>query len=96
MRDFFLSDFKEEVVQELMESHAYDESEIVAVPFNEQLNETISRISGKWEHISQMIPLLKEMGYTEMRLYYEDCGIWVLQWHNPKFDNSEWVLISYD
>lgn len=96
MRDFFLSDFKEEVVQELMESHAYDESEIVAVPFNEQLNETISHISGKWEQISQIIPLLKEMGYTEMRLYYEDCGIWVLQWHSPEFDNSEWVLISYD
>ena len=47
MRDFFLSDFKEEVVQELMESHAYDENEVVAIPYNEKLNETTSRISGK-------------------------------------------------
>ena len=96
MRDFFLFVFREEVVQELMESPAYDASEIVAVPYNEHLNETISRISGKWEQISQMIPLLKEMGYTEMRLYYEDCGIWVLQWHNPKLDNCEWILVDYD
>ena len=96
MRDFFLSDFKEEVVQELMESRAYDESEVVAVPFDEELNETIPHVCGKWEQISQIIPLLKEMGYTEMRLYYEDCGNWVLQWHNPEMDNGEWVLINYE
>lgn len=96
MRDFFLSDFKEEVVQKLMESHAYDENEVVAVPYNEQLNEGISHAAGSWEQVSQMIPLLREMGYTEMRLYYEDCGIWVLQWHNPELDNSEWILVNYD
>lgn len=96
MRSFFLNDFKEEVVQELMENHAYDESEIVAVSFDEQLNKAISCVCGTWEQISQIIPLLKEMNYTEMRLYYEDCGIWVLQWHNPELDNCEWVLIEHD
>ena len=94
MRDFFLSDFKEEVVQELMKNHAYNEDEVVAVPYNEQLNETISHVAGHWREISEIIPLLKDMGYTEMRLYYEDCGIWVLQWHNPEMDNCEWILIE--
>lgn len=96
MRDFCIADFNQEVIDEIMQEHCYDENDIVAVPYNEYLNETIPSVCGKWEQISQMIPLLKDMDYTEMRLYYEDCGNWVLQWHNPEMDNSEWMLINYD
>ena len=96
MRDFCIADFNQEVIDEIMQEHCYGENDIVAVPYNEYLNETISNVCGKWEQISQMIPLLKEMGYIEMHLYYEDCGIWVLQWHNPEMDNSEWMLVNYE
>ena len=96
MRDFCIADFNQEVIDEIMQERCYDENDIVAVPYNEYLNETVPNVCGKWEQISQIIPLLKEMGYTEMRLYYEDCGNWILQWHNPEMDNSEWMLINYD
>lgn len=96
MRDFCIADFNQEVIDEIMQEHHYDENDIVAVPYNADINEYISHVAGSWDNISKMIPILKEMDYTEMRLYYEDCGIWVLQWHNPELDNSEWVLINYE
>lgn len=96
MRVFYINDFKQEVIDELMQNHSYEESEIVAVPYNEETNENVPYVAGSWENVSKIIPILKEMGYTEMHLYYEDCGIWVLQWHNPEFDNGEWMLVTYD
>lgn len=96
MRDFCIADFNQEVIDEIMQEHCYDENDIVAVPYNADINEHISHVVGSWDNISKMIPILKEMDYTEMRLYYEDCGNWILQWHNPELDNSEWMLINYE
>lgn len=96
MRDFYIDDFKPEVVDELMQRRNIEDDEIVAVPFNENLNAAIPHIEGSWENIQKLIPILKDMGYIHMHLYYEDCNIWILQWHNPEFDNAEWVLISYE
>ena len=96
MRNFYLDDFKPEVVDELVKYGGYDEKEIVAVPYNEDYEDSIPSVAGNWKHISQIIPLLKEMGYTDMNLYYEDCDIWVLKWHNPEMDNSVWTLIHYE
>ena len=52
----------------------------------------INQISGEWEHIVKLIPILKEMGYDDLHLKYEDSDIWILEWHNPLHDNSSWVL----
>ena len=46
-----------------------------------------SEISGTWDKMRDIIPLLSEMGYIDMHLYYEDAGIWVLEFHNPEHDN---------
>lgn len=96
MRDFYITDFKEEVIDELMQKRNIEDDEIIAVPFNEDLNATIPHVAGSWENIQKLIPILKDMGYTQMHLYYEDCNIWILQWHNSEFDNAEWVLASYE
>ena len=50
------------------------------------------QVSGEWEYIQKLIPILKEMGYIDMHLYYEDFEIWVLQWHNPEHDYMIWQL----
>ena len=46
-----------------------------------------STIAGTWDKMRNIIPLLSEMGYADMHLYYEDAGIWVLEFHNPEHDN---------
>ena len=45
------------------------------------------------DKIQEIIPILKEMGYDDFHLYYEDSGIWVLYYHNPELDNLSWKLI---
>lgn len=54
--------------------------------------EGINSIAGEWEHIVKLIPILKDMGYADMHLYYEDCDIWCLVWHNRELDGKEWVI----
>lgn len=62
---------------------------------NESESVNYYQVAGKLEHIQKLIPILKEMGYTDMHLYYEDVEIWVLQWHNPEFDYMRWHLEEY-
>ena len=52
----------------------------------------VARISGKLESLMKMIPILKELEYDDIHLYYEDCGIWVMEWHNPECDGTRWEL----
>lgn len=59
-------------------------------------NEKLSNVAGKWENIQKIIPILKELGYTDMHLYYEDCDIWVLEWHNPSLDGGNFYCLDWD
>ena len=52
----------------------------------------VVRIGGKLESLMKMIPILKELGYDDIHLYYEDSDIWVMEWHNPKHDFVRWEL----
>ena len=52
----------------------------------------VARIGGKLESLMKMIPILKELEYDDIHLYYEDCDIWVMEWHNPKYDGIRWEL----
>ena len=52
----------------------------------------VARISGKLESLMKMIPILKELEYDDIHLYYEDCDIWVMEWHNPEHDGTRWEL----
>jgi hypothetical protein len=59
---------------------------------NEREEKNYQQVAGEWEHIQKLIPILKEMGYVDMHLYYEDVEVWVLQWHNPEHDFMRWQL----
>ena len=52
----------------------------------------VAHIGGKLESLMKMIPILKELGYDDIHLYYEDSDIWVMEWHNPKHDFVRWEL----
>ena len=52
----------------------------------------VARIGGKLESLMKMIPILRELGYDDIHLYYEDSDIWVMEWHNPKCDYVRWEL----
>lgn len=52
----------------------------------------ISRIGGRLESLMKMIPILKELEYDDIHLYYEDSDIWVMEWHNPRHDGATWEL----
>ncbi|MBQ4122273.1 hypothetical protein IJD44_00890 [bacterium] len=45
----------------------------------------IYQVAGKFEDILALILPLKQLGYDDFNLYYEDSDIWVLKWHNPTF-----------
>lgn len=51
--------------------------------------------AGDLQYILQIIPVLKELGYTDMHLYYEDCNVWVLYWIDPKLTDERWVLVDW-
>lgn len=51
-----------------------------------------SRIGGKLETLLKMIPILHELGYDDIHLYFDDCDIWVMEWHNPEHDFVRWEL----
>ena len=98
--DFRLEDFTPEVQETIKRYHEWvsrDNSEYngaIATLCNFKENDKLPQISGEWEHISKLIPILKEMGYGDFHLYYEDCGIWVLKWHSREFDDRQWLLIE--
>lgn len=52
----------------------------------------VARVGGKLESLMKMIPILKELEYDDIHLYYEDCDIWVMEWYNPKYDGIRWEL----
>ncbi len=52
----------------------------------------VARVGGKLESLMKMIPILKELEYDDIHLYYEDSDIWVMEWHNPKYDGIRWEL----
>lgn len=98
--DFRLEDFTLEAQETIKRYHEWvsrDNSEYngaIATLCNFEENDKLPQISGEWEHISKLIPILKEMGYGDFHLYYEDCGIWVLKWHSREFDDRQWLLIE--
>lgn len=53
-----------------------------------------SYISGEWQHISKLIPILKDMEYYEFHLSYEDCNVWRLEWNTPELTGLIWELVS--
>lgn len=59
-------------------------------------SEKLSNVAGEWEKIQKIIPILKELDYTDMHLYYEDCDIWVLEWHDPNFDNARFHCLDFE
>lgn len=57
----------------------------------------VARIGGKLESLMKMIPILKELEYDDIHLYYEDSDIWVMEWHNPDHDGGvRWELPDYE
>lgn len=53
-------------------------------------------LSGTLEQIQKLIPLLSEMGYDELLLSYEDCGIWRLEWNQSKLTDQHFELKGED
>lgn len=66
----------------------------VAVLYDEATEEKIPKISGEWEHIAKLVPILKDLDYTDINLYYEDCGIWTIRFHAPKLDCLRFSLVG--
>ena len=53
-------------------------------------------MSGTLEQIQKLIPLLSEMGYDELLLSYEVCGIWRLEWNQSKLTDQHFELKGED
>lgn len=53
-------------------------------------------LSGTLEQIQKLIPLLSEMEYEELLLSYEDCGIWRIEWNQPKLTGQHFELKGED
>ena len=68
--------------------------EPIAILYNPNDTDNCAHVAGSFEHIQKLIPILKDMGYIDFNLSYEDCGIWTLRWHNPEFDGLEWMLVG--
>ena len=98
--DFTLEDFVPTVQETIKRYHGWvtkDNSEYngaIATLCNFKENDRVPQIAGEWGYISKLIPIFKEMGYDDFHLYYEDCGIWVLKWHNPELDGLKWMLVE--
>lgn len=54
------------------------------------------RMGGTLDKIQKLIPVLKEFGYDDIHLYYEDSNIWVIEWHNSEHDGVRWELPDYE
>lgn len=53
-------------------------------------------LSGTLEQLQKLIPILSEMEYDELLLSYEDCGIWRLEWNQPKLTDQHFELKGED
>ena len=85
--DFYLKDFVDDTKEVLKGTFPWiREDERVAVAAMEPERYSYSKIAGKWEDIQKLIPLIAKMEY-------DDCDIWVLEWHNPRHDGrATWRL----
>ena len=91
--DFFLNDFTQDAQNTIKDNFNFDENKPCATLYFENDTENCSSVSGTWDKIQEIIPILKEMGYDDFHLYYDDVGIWVLYYHDPELDNLVWRLI---
>ena len=92
--DFYLHDLTDEAKERVLKNNKnVTEDEPIAISFNYNDTKNCTHVSGKYEFIQKLIPILKGMGYDDFHLYYEDCGIWTLCWHNPEFNGPEWMLV---
>lgn len=93
--NFYLSDFNNEVRERIIKDYGNTkEDEPIAALINFDENENCPKIAGSFENIQKLIPILSDMGYDDFNLYYEDYDIWVLKWHNSKFDGLSWMLVE--
>lgn len=98
--DFKLEDFVPAVQENIKRYHKWackDNSTYngaIATMCNFEENDKVPQIAGTWDKMQKIIPILKEMGYDDFHLYYEDADIWVLYYHNPELDNLSWKLIQ--
>lgn len=98
--DFKLEDFVPEVQEKIKQYYdwvcKYNSADdgAIATMCNFEENDKLPQIAGEWQYIQQLIPILKEMGYDDFHLYYEDCGIWVLKWHSTELDDRQLMLIE--
>lgn len=53
-------------------------------------------LCGTLEQIQKLLPILSEMDYDELLLSYDDCGIWRLEWNQPKYSGQHFVLKGED
>lgn len=53
-------------------------------------------LSGTLEQLQKLIPILSEMEYDELLLSYDDCGIWRLEWNQPKLTDQHFELKGED
>lgn len=95
--EFLFDDLSKETQDNLRETHKFELNNMDADDAIAYLSFPLTRkgagcISGKWENVVKLIPILKEMGYDDLHLRYEDCNIWVLEWHNPEHDGAIWRL----
>ena len=91
--DFFLNDFTQDAQNTIKDNFNFDENEPCATLYFENDTENCSHVAGTWDKIQEIIPILKEMGYDDFHLYYDDADIWVLYYHDPELDNLVWKLI---
>lgn len=96
--DFYLNDFTDEACERIKDNWTFYETG--SIPEDEPIasmrwtrENKLPKISGEWEQMSQLIPILKDMGYDELRLAYEDCGIWTLTAHQTEYDEFGFHLV---
>lgn len=56
--------------------------------------EAAGRIAGELEYIMELIPILHKLNYDDLHLYYEDCGIWCVEWANSEYDSAQWCRME--
>ena len=96
--DFLFDDLIKEAQDNLRETHKLeldlmDADDAIAYLSFPSTRNSAGHISGKWDSIVKLILILKEMGYDDLHLRYDECDIWVLEWHNPELDGgATWRL----
>lgn len=101
MADFnriYFGDLNESAQKDIKKDFEFSEKEgnneyAVAARFDEEANVLCPHLAGSIDNLMKIIPILADMGYDDLALTYDDCGIWKLRWHNPEYDNMEWILV---